>query len=439
MKIRDRIKELRRVKAANLVPNPRNWRTHPQAQQDALRGLLSEVGYADALLCREDADGRLVLIDGHLRAETTPDQRVPVLVLDVTEEEADKLLLTLDPLAAMAEASQQRLGELLAATSTKSEAVQALLDELAAKNGIDLFEAGSDEARDAEPQIDRAAELQEQWGTESGQLWAIPGKAGEHRLLCGDSTKAEDVARVMGGAKAGICFTSPPYEQQREYTEESKTKAADWDGLMSGVFGNLPMSDDGQVLVNLGLIHRDGEWVPYWDGWIEWMRSQCWRRFGWYVWDQGSGLPGDWNGRLAPSHEFVFHFNRMPVRPRKTVPKNPNSGPMGSNLRNAGGKNAAPSSVCNDPNKIPDSVFRVNRNSAHGTGHPATFPVALAVAAIRPWRGIIFDPFLGSGTTMLAAEQLSRICYGIEISPAYCAVILQRMTDAGMEPYRRDT
>lgn len=106
MKIRDRIKELRRVKAANLVPNPRNWRTHPQAQQDALRGLLSEVGYADALLCREDADGRLVLIDGHLRAETTPEQKVPVLVLDVTEEEADKLLLTLDPLAAMAEASQ---------------------------------------------------------------------------------------------------------------------------------------------------------------------------------------------------------------------------------------------------------------------------------------------------------------------------------------------
>jgi hypothetical protein len=75
--------------------------------------------------------------------------------------------------------------------------------------------------------------------------------------------------------------------------------------------------DAGQVLVNLGLIHRDGEWLPYWDGWISWMREQGWRRFGWYVWDQGSGIPGDWNGRLAPSFEFVWHFNRESVEPAK--------------------------------------------------------------------------------------------------------------------------
>jgi ParB-like chromosome segregation protein Spo0J len=103
MHVRDRVKELRRVRAGDLVPNPKNWRTHPQAQQDALRGLLAEIGYADALLVRELPDGRLMIVDGHLRAETTPDELVPVLVLDVDEEEADKLLLTLDPLAAMAE------------------------------------------------------------------------------------------------------------------------------------------------------------------------------------------------------------------------------------------------------------------------------------------------------------------------------------------------
>ncbi len=99
MKIRDRIKELRRVKASELFASPRNWRTHPQAQQDALRGVLAEVGYADALLARELPDGGLELIDGHLRAETTPDQEVPVLVLDVDQDEANKLLTVLDPLA----------------------------------------------------------------------------------------------------------------------------------------------------------------------------------------------------------------------------------------------------------------------------------------------------------------------------------------------------
>jgi len=102
MKVRDRIKELRRVKASQLHPNPRNWRTHPQPQQDALRGLLAEVGFADALLARQREDGELELIDGHLRAETTPDQMVPVLVLDVSADEAAKILATHDPLASMA-------------------------------------------------------------------------------------------------------------------------------------------------------------------------------------------------------------------------------------------------------------------------------------------------------------------------------------------------
>jgi hypothetical protein len=106
--IRDRIVELRRLLARDLVPNPRNWRRHPKAQAAALRGLLAEVGYADALLGRELPDGRVMLIDGHLRAETTPDQAVPVLILDVDEDEANKILATLDPLAGMAETDKGR-------------------------------------------------------------------------------------------------------------------------------------------------------------------------------------------------------------------------------------------------------------------------------------------------------------------------------------------
>lgn len=89
--IRDRVVELRRVPVRDLLPNPRNWRRHPPAQPAALRGALDEIAYADALLARETDTG-LELIDGHLRAETTPEAVVPVLVLDVTEAEAYKLL-----------------------------------------------------------------------------------------------------------------------------------------------------------------------------------------------------------------------------------------------------------------------------------------------------------------------------------------------------------
>lgn len=132
MKIRDRIKELRRVPASELRPNPRNWRTHSDAQRDALQGILAEVGYAGALLARELADGSLELIDGHLRAEATPDMPVPVLVLDVSEDEAKLILATHDPLAGMAGVAAETLESLLAEVHTDSPAVQAMWDELTA-------------------------------------------------------------------------------------------------------------------------------------------------------------------------------------------------------------------------------------------------------------------------------------------------------------------
>ncbi len=130
MKIRDRIKELRRVPAAELRPNPRNWRTHPAVQRDALQGILAEVGYAGALLARELPDGSLELIDGHLRAETTPDFPVPVLVLDVSEDEANKILATHDPLAAMAGIDRDALESLLDEAHVHNEALQNMLTDL---------------------------------------------------------------------------------------------------------------------------------------------------------------------------------------------------------------------------------------------------------------------------------------------------------------------
>ncbi|MBN2580895.1 MAG: ParB N-terminal domain-containing protein [Pirellulales bacterium] len=146
MQIRDRIKELRRVKAGDLRPHPRNWRTHPTGQRDALRGILAEVGYADALLARELPDGALELIDGHLRAEITPEREVPVLVLDLTEEEAAKMLAVLDPLASLAEPNRQILAELVAEIETDNDAVQSLLDRL-----LKTPEGFSEIGEDAEP------------------------------------------------------------------------------------------------------------------------------------------------------------------------------------------------------------------------------------------------------------------------------------------------
>lgn len=135
MAIRDRIVALRRVRAGDLIPSPSNWRTHPESQRAALQGILAEVGYVDALLCRETPAG-LELIDGHLRAETTPDMEVPVLVVDLSADEAAKVLATFDPLSVMAGADADKLRELLEHVQTSDEDLARMIDGLAAEHGI---------------------------------------------------------------------------------------------------------------------------------------------------------------------------------------------------------------------------------------------------------------------------------------------------------------
>ena len=131
MKLRDRVKELRRVRAGDLKPHPKNWRTHSRYQQGVLRGVLREVGFAGALLARELPDGQLQLVDGHLRAETNPTAVVPVLVLDLDDDEAEKVLLSHDPIAGLAGVDDTRLADLLGRVETQNEALGELFGKLA--------------------------------------------------------------------------------------------------------------------------------------------------------------------------------------------------------------------------------------------------------------------------------------------------------------------
>jgi DNA modification methylase len=427
--IRDRIIELRRVKRGEILPHPLNFRRHPENQRQALRGILSDIGVAGAALAyySEANNGALTFIDGHLRDEEIPDG-LPVLITDLNDAEAALLLVTYDPLSAMASTDKAQLDSLLREVGTGDVALLEMIAATAKDAGLTW---GAPPVEAPEAQVDRAAELQKKWKVKTGDLWEV----GAHRILCGDSTNAEDVARLMAGERASLCFTSPPYGQQRDY----KAAIGDWLKLMQGVFANLPMQDDGQVLVNLGLIHRKGEWVPYWDEWIEWMRAEGWRRFGWYVWDQGPGLPGDWAGRLAPSFEFIFHFNKQSRKPNKTKDtKWGGSENHGSGLRASDGEVAGYShaGLAVQHTKIPDSVIRVMRHKARGVEieHPAVFSVPLAnevQAAFAAAGGVVWEPFLGAGSSVIAAEQVNRRCYGIEIDPGYVAVALERLQELG--------
>ena len=137
MEIRNRIKALEYIHTRDLTAHPGNWREHPKAQADALLGILQEVGIAGALLAyrSERQGGALVVIDGHLRKDAAP-QKWPVLILDVDDAEADYLLATHDPLAAMATADAGALDALLSSVNSGEAAVQAMLADLATHSGL---------------------------------------------------------------------------------------------------------------------------------------------------------------------------------------------------------------------------------------------------------------------------------------------------------------
>ena len=134
--IRNRIRELKNVRAADLIANPLNWRAHPEQQRTAMTAILAEVGMVDALLVREVEGGQYEIIDGHMRAALMPHEEVPCLVLDVTPEEATKVLLTFDPLAAMAEANAANLDALLRQVEFGEAALQELVSGLADDAGL---------------------------------------------------------------------------------------------------------------------------------------------------------------------------------------------------------------------------------------------------------------------------------------------------------------
>lgn len=387
MKIRNRIKELRQVKAAELAPNPKNWRTHPQAQQDALRGILSEVGYADALLARELEDGSLLLVDGHLRAETTPDETVPVLVLDLDEAEADKLLLSLDPLASLAETNAQALDSLLREIDTGSEGLSQMYADMA--TAADLYT--DDEKPIEETEV---PDVPETATTQIGDVWQL----GQHRITCADCTDAEVVDKLRQDAVFDLCCTDPPY-CSGGFNEIGKSAGSVGTSSTHKQIANDRLSTRGyQALLKQAFTNSRAPFLYAFTDWRMWVwlfdiAESC--GYGvrqMIVWDKGTaGMGNGWRAQ----HELVLWA-------AKETP------PFGNKYSGAG-------------NVIPCSRTG-NKN------HTTEKPVELMAQLLQnlPFVKTVYDPFSGSGTTLMACEQIGLQCFGTELDPLYCDVIVQR-------------
>lgn len=367
-RIRDRIRELRRVPASSLIPDERNYRMHPPEQRSALQTVLEEVGIADALLVREDADGQLRIIDGHLRSDML-DQDVPVLVLDVDENEAGVILGTLDPLAAMATRDDVKLRELIESLSTGDD-VTKLLAQLEGPRPKELLGDPDGIPEDVEPR------------TEPGDLWLL----GEHRVLCGDATKRADYTGLLGGVAPDLLITDPPYG----VTHGSGVTEA-----------NAIRGDLGQAVIPLSFACA-----------VEVLAKDA-RLYIFGGSNQFSMYLGLWDHHLHALPRIIVWVKESFV------------------MRQVGyhsqfellywgwkGKGGGPTMWFGD--RTESDVWHLTRD--RDLAHPTQKPVEAFQRAIRnsaPPDGVVLDPFLGSGTAVVAAEVEGRICYGMEVDPRH--------------------
>jgi DNA modification methylase len=425
---RNRIKGLRWVRAGDLRPNPKNWRRHPQAQRNALLGLLEEIGFADVLLVVELPDGSLMIVDGHLRADIDPDGQVPVLVLDLNEEEADKLLLTLDPLAAMAESDSEQIKALLETVHTDNEAVEELLKRTA---GVQLWERiHPQDIAEPPAQIDRAAEFQKKWGTKSGQLWQI----GPHRMLCGDSTNPEDVVRVMNGERAPLFATDPPYAVG--YTGGSHPQswgnkvAANRDKDRSGKYVEARSAD---------ISNTEESGITLYRAFIDIaLKYAITRNAAWYCWHASRRqmmLESVWNEAGAFVHQQIIWVKTRPVLTHSMYLWQHEpclfgwiKGEKPQTFRAEVGRSAG---------EFLTTVWEIPSSEIETDAHPTSKPCRLFTLPMQMHterNDICYEPFSGSGSQLVAAEQLGRRCYAIEKSPSFVAVALERMAALGLKP-----
>lgn len=392
------------TKAADqFTANPANPRLHPQYQRDVMKAVLDKLGWIAPVIENQRTG---YLVDGHERVmqALARNEAVPYVVVDLTPEEEATALATFDPITALATYDRAALDNLLREVATDSVAVDKMLAELAEANG--LYQEQDTPPEDAGAQLDRAGELQEKWQVARGDLWQI----GNHRLLCGDSTNADDVARLMAGEKAGLMVTDPPYGV--EYDPAWRNEAAE-KGLIAFASG------------------REGKVAN--DDRVDW--SDAWKLFnGEVVYCWHAGRHASEVQRSLEQSGFEIRCQVIWAKPRFVISRGHyhwQHEPCWYAVRKGSSADWGGDRSQTTLWEIP--MLDDTDQKTHGTQKPTE-------CMARPIRNhdieIVYDPFGGSGTTMAAAEQLARQCRMVEISEKYCAVILERMANLGLTPQR---
>jgi len=371
----------------NIRPYPKNAKKHPQKQIEQIAASIKEFGMQQDVIV--DKQGYIIV--GHGRYEAmlhlgwSADKiKEYVKVADLTEEQAKSYRLADNKL----NESEWDMDFVVEELSEMDEYLQEL-------TGFDKdLLIGYDEKDDVVPDVP------EEPNSKLGDLYELGG----HRVLCGDSTKIEDVERLMYGKKADISFTSPPYNagdniRGNFYDNDGDNKGDDEyvSFLVTTTLNALEHCD--YSFVNLGILESNKfALIDFQTQMREYTKDVL-------VWNKKTAPPHINKGTFATKWEYVFAFSKEPK------------------------SRAFPCSWQGKYTNVIDTENNSGNEFAkvHRAGFPVSFP--MWILQTMDFAESVIDLFCGTGTTLIAAEKTGRICYGMEVDPKYVDVIIQRYVD----------
>lgn len=368
----------------NLTANPLNFRRHPKEQLNALRGSMKELGWIKTVIVNKRSG---YVLDGHARVEEAIRQglpSIPVTYVDLDENEEKLALAVLDPITELAYRDDETLKLLLDQANASDQDLKDFLLTLNNQEAESGLLPSADEDEVPEPPKKAITKL--------GDLITL----GNHRLLCGDATKIEDVEKLMDGKKADMVFTDPPYGIDYQSGMSKGGTATRFNKLKND---NVILNISDIIFANMNdnsacFIWTSHSVYPIWRNQFDTYYKQT------IIWHKGGGGIGDLYGSYAVDYELALFCVKGRV-------------------------------LLNEKRR--SAVWKLSKDNVLSYLHPTQKPVELAEAAILDLsnkNNIILDLFGGSGSTLIACEKTNRHCYMMELDPIYCDVIIERWEKA---------
>jgi len=402
------------VPTNKINPAEYNPRTISKEALKGLKNSIDKFGYVEPIVWNKKTGN---LVSGHQRFKVVGHNgSVKAVVVDLSLKDEKALNITMNNRHIQGDWELGITEELLKELKLELPEFDDIgLGNLADELKIDLGLNGYDETKDDEvPEPPKEARLK------LGDLVEL----GDHRLLCGDSTVHGLVIELMNNQESELLFTSPPYSDMRDYNGNKNLDVE----YLAEFIGAFSFYANYQV-INLGIKRENNEIVPYWDNYIAMAKDSGYKFLSWNVWNRSNASSiGNQTAFFPIHHEWLFVFGKEKSELNRTV-KNKTAGSSAGTNRQKDGTTKKSKGVTAQYGKIGTVQ---NIGVASGKLHPAMFPVELPeeyIKAMTQENDIVLEPFLGSGTTLIACEKTNRKCYGMELDPIYCDVIVQRWCD----------